>query len=51
VKKEAPRLKTITVRVPEPLAVRVKVEAAKRQTTIQKLLVTALAEYFKEERK
>ena len=50
-KRKEVQMKLISARIPEPLAHRLKVEAAKRKTTVQTLIAEALAEYLKEDRK
>ncbi len=44
--KRNPGLKAITVRIPNILAVRVKVHAARRKMTVQELTAIALSTYL-----
>jgi predicted DNA binding CopG/RHH family protein len=46
-KKEAPRMKLVSARVPEELVRRLKAEAAKRGMKLQYMVAEALAEYLR----
>jgi predicted DNA binding CopG/RHH family protein len=49
-KRKEASMKLISARVPEPLARRLKVEAAKRGMKLQDLIAAALTEYLKGKR-
>jgi predicted DNA binding CopG/RHH family protein len=49
-KKEAPKMKLISARIPEPLARRLKVEAAQRGMKLQALIARALTDYLAKEK-
>jgi predicted DNA binding CopG/RHH family protein len=46
-KKEEQAMRQLAIRVPEPLLVRVKIEAAKRRVSVQQLVTDLLVEHLK----
>jgi predicted transcriptional regulator len=48
-KKEAPRMKLISARIPEPLARKLKAVADRRGMKVQAILARALADYLAKE--